>query len=146
MPLTSPSIRLRALLPPQLVIFESGVHDFASPDRRVHRQMLDLCAPPQPPCTDEQLMPILRNQSWRLDLSMSYRKHLEQLMAMWGRCARVRSRVNGRQPFRPIFKLSYVPNSATELRSCNAEWGYNTMGHCAHSRHFEHEPWATHTL
>ena len=117
--------------PAQLVIFESGVHDFASPDRRVHRQMLDLCVPPQPPCTDAQLMPVLKNQSWRLDLSASYRKHLEQLMGMWGRCAKVRSRAHGRPPFRPIFKLNYVPNSRTELGSCSAEWGYNTMGHCA---------------
>ena len=33
------------------------------------------------------------------------------------------------KPFRPIFKLSVCPNPATELRSCNADWGYNSMGH-----------------
>ena len=75
-------------------------------------------------------MPILHNESWRLDLFAAYRAHLEELMGMWKQCAdqRAKQQRTRRLPFRPIFKLSYVPNSATELRSCGAEWGYNTQG------------------
>lgn len=113
--------------------FTAARADLASLDRRVHSRMLDLCAPPKPPCTDETLMPILHNQSWRLDLFAAYRAHLEELMRMWRRCADQRAQTHsakrpGKPPFRPIFKLSYVPNSATELKSCAAEWGYNTQG------------------
>ena len=114
-----------------LVIFESGVHDMASPDRRVHAKMHGICAEPRPPCTDEQLMPVVKNQSWRLDLLGSYRRHLEELMGVWTKCKAERAR---RQPpptlpWRAIFKLSYVPNANAERASCTAEWGYNTMGH-----------------
>ena len=48
---------------------------------------------------------------------------------MWRRCTQARSRQLSKPPFRPIFKLSYVPNAASELKSCTAEWGYNTQGH-----------------
>ena len=66
--------------------------DLASLDRRVHRKMLELCAPPRPPCTDGDLMSLLHNESWRLDLFAAYRAHLEELMLMWRRCSDQRRR------------------------------------------------------
>ena len=116
-----------------VVVFESGVHDLASPDRRVHREMLKACTRPEAGCTDEELMPILHNESWRLDLLGSYRLHVEELMDMWDRCRDRRRQDSTHKsrkahPFRPIFKLSTAPNPATEMKSCTAEWGYNTEG------------------
>lgn len=116
-----------------VVVFESGVHDLASPDRHVHRSMLAACAGARGPCTDAQLLPLLHNESWRLDLLGSYRAHLEELMQMWDRCREQRRRAAGSarkpaRPFRPVFKLSTAPNPGTEMSSCTAEWGYNTEG------------------
>ena len=116
-----------------MVVFESGVHDLASPDRRAHREMIALCSRPGHPCTDAELLPTLNNETWRLDLLASYRTHLTQLMGMWSRCNQTRSkRAGGRahspRAFRPIFKLSTAPNPATEMNACAAEWGYNNIG------------------
>ena len=72
-------------------------------------------------------MKYVNNESWRLDQMASYRSHLEKLMAMWRRCVEWRAKYK-RPTFRPIFKLSVCPNDNTELESCNADWGYNTMG------------------
>ena len=95
--------------------------------------MLVACSKRGAPCTDAELLPYLHNETWRLDLLGSYRTHIEQLMRMWSRCREQRKRLGHRaKPFRPIFKLSYCPNSATEMRSCTAEWGYNTQGYYLH--------------
>ena len=79
----------------------------------------------------------------------SYRRHLLELMGMWTRCRRKREaqleaqrkdtgaggkrgigRVSSRvHPFRAIFKLSTAPNPSTEMKSCVADWGYNTVGY-----------------
>ena len=107
-----------------IVIFESGVHDMALPDRRAHRALLNLCHG-SVPCTDAELLPILMNQSWRLDQLASYRTHLAELMGKWRRCADQRAQ-NGATPFRPIFKLVAAPNS---ISSCSSEWGYNVEAH-----------------
>ena len=121
-----------------IVVFESAVHDLASPDRRAHRLMQAACSKPDAPCTDADLMPALHNESWRLDLMASYRKHLTELMGMWTRCRDARQtgaegsgkrHVVSRAPFRPIFKLSTAPNPATEMKACGAEWGYNNIGY-----------------
>jgi len=107
-----------------IVIFESGVHDMALPDRRAHRALLNRCHGPVP-CTDAELLPILMNQSWRLDQLASYRTHLAELMGKWRRCADKRAQ-SGATPFRPIFKLVAAPNS---ISSCSSEWGYNVEAH-----------------
>ena len=116
-----------------IVIFESGLHDFSTPDKRAHEQLLAACGQSQP-CTDNDLMRLIRNESWRLDPIASYQAHLTKLMGMWQRCNESRfvqsyQRKRPLKPFRPIFKLAVCPNPATELRSCNADWGYNSMGH-----------------
>jgi hypothetical protein len=116
-----------------VVIFESGIHDFNMPMHVNHHQLLAACGQPQP-CTDNDLMRLMRNESWRLDPIASYQAHLTKLMGMWQRCNESRfvqssQRKRPLKPFRPIFKLSVCPNAATELRSCNAGWGYNSMGH-----------------
>lgn len=110
----------------ELVVFESGVHDFALPDRRVYRALISQCARSKP-CTDEQLLPLLLNQSWRLDPLASYRTHLTELTAMWRRCSDRRAQA-GLEKFRPIFKLVFAPNPEM-ASSCSTEWGYNTEAH-----------------
>ena len=110
-----------------IVVFESGVHDLASPDRSAHRAMLQKCSLEQP-CTDADLLPNLHNESWRLRLLDSYRTHLHQLVGMWQRCRDKRLKQGHPRPFRPIFKLSTAPNPGMEMKSCTAEWGYNTVG------------------
>ena len=110
----------------ELVFFESGVHDLASPDRRAHTSMIEKCSHALP-CTDEDLMPNLQNLTWRLDQLPSYRRHLHRLMDMWDKCKAYR-KSRGKPSFRPIFKLSYCPNAWSEL-DCNRAWGYNTQGH-----------------
>ena len=110
-----------------IVILESGVHDLASPDRRAHQQMRNTCGGATP-CTDAMLMPSVHNETWRLDLLASYKTHLEQLMGMWKRCKAERLSRKKPVPFRPIFKLATAPNPITEMRSCTADWGYNTQG------------------
>ena len=75
-----------------IVVFESAVHDLASPDRRAHRLMQAACSKPDAPCTDADLMPALHNESWRLDLFAAYRAHLEELMGMWKQCAEQRAK------------------------------------------------------
>ena len=107
-----------------IVIFESGVHDMALPDRRAHRALQQLCHQPAP-CTDAELLPKLMNESWRLDQLSSYRTHLAELMGTWRRCAAKRTQ-SGLTPFRPIFKLVAAPNSVS---SCESEWGYNVEAH-----------------
>tara|TARA_B110001452_G_scaffold90019_1_gene73926 strand:+ start:236 stop:2053 length:1818 start_codon:yes stop_codon:yes gene_type:complete len=113
----------------ELVVFESGVHDFALPDRRAYRTLIGQCNQAKP-CTDEELLPLMLNQSWRLDPLASYRTHLTELTAMWRRCADRRSE-SGLARFRPIFKLVFAPNPGIEMvSSCSAaEWGYNTEAH-----------------
>ena len=86
-----------------IVLFESGVHDLASPDRHVHRAMQAACTKPIP-CTDDDLRPLLHNESWRLDMLTSYRRHLEELMGMWDRCKA--SRTARKLSCRAIFKLA----------------------------------------
>ena len=107
-----------------IVIFESGVHDMALPDRRAHRALQKLCHEPVP-CTDAELLPKLMNESWRLDQLASYRTHLAELMGTWRRCADKRAQ-SAQSPFRPIFKLVAAPNS---ISSCSSEWGYNVEAH-----------------
>ena len=124
----------KAMCSYDLVIFESGVHDLASPDRHVHRSMLAACTKPDAPCTDAELLPLLHNESWRLEMLGSYKRHLEGLMQMWDRCKAQRALKatasrKPLRPFQPIFKLSTAPNPAAEMKSCTAEWGYNTEGY-----------------
>ena len=107
-----------------IVIFESGVHDMALPDRRAHRALQKLCHE-SVPCTDAELLPKLMNESWRLNQLSSYRTHLAELMGTWRRCAETRAH-SGLTPFRPIFKLVTAPNS---ISSCESEWGYNVEAH-----------------
>lgn len=107
-----------------IVIFESGVHDMALPDRRAHRLLHKMCSQ-RSPCTAADLLPVLQNESWRVDQLASYRAHLKELMQMWTRCATTRTE-SGFAPFRPIFKLASAPNSEV---SCESEWGYNVEAH-----------------
>ena len=99
-----------------LVIFESGVHDFAMPYKGAFGKVMRACQGPAP-CSAEQILPSLLNQSWRLFALDSYRAHLRELMEGWARCRK-------RNPaFRPIFKLVFAPNQPA---TCLSEWGYNT--------------------
>lgn len=111
-----------------IVVFESGVHDISFPDSKggLVWALSKQCAGPTP-CSDTDILPLLANQSFRLDLLGSYRAHLQKLVAMWTHCREARQRK--KRTFRPIFKLAYAPAHSPRVsdRVCASPWGHNVF-------------------
>ena len=101
----------------ELLVFESGAHDFGFTDRHADATLRRVCSG-KTPCCEADVLPVLLNQTWRLQPLVAYRARLLELMAMWRRCQAKAPR------FRPIFKLSFAP--VLSLR-CDQTWGYNTQ-------------------
>ena len=110
-----------------IVILESGVHDFSVPDRHAATRLAGLCGGKRA-CTDAEILPVLLNQTWRLNPLESYRKHLTIVMERWALCKKIK------KSFRPIFKLAFAPSP----QKCQTDWGYNTdafhVPSCAQNR------------
>ena len=98
-----------------IVLLESGVHDFAVPDRYAAGRLTKLCRREQP-CTDADILPVLGNATWRLRPLESYRQHLIAVMQSWAHCKKTKPHWRG------IFKTIFSPNP----QKCQTDWGYNT--------------------
>ena len=108
-----------------LVVFESGVHDIAFPDAKAGtRPLVEACSGPAP-CTDADILPLLHNETHRLDLMAAYRLHVRQLAGLWSRCRDARAQ--RKRPFRAIFKLAYAPAHSATASNCGAAFGYNVF-------------------
>eukprot|EP00966_Prymnesium_polylepis_P263041 6075540-Prymnesium_polylepis.1 len=77
-----------------IVLLESGVHDFAVPDRRAAGRLTKLCRR-EKPCTDADILPILGNATWRLQPLESYRQHLAAVMQSWAQCKKAKPHWRG---------------------------------------------------
>ena len=100
--LRSTKLNAEAMCSADLLVFESGAHDFGLPDRRSFAALRARCTGAAP-CAGEQILPLLRNQTWRLRPLESYAEHLETLMGIWRECSR-------RKPsWRTIFKTAFAP-------------------------------------
>jgi hypothetical protein len=105
-----------------IVVLESGLHDFAipsAPNRSaallLSQRLAEVCSRTKP-CTDDDLLPLLNFERWRLEPLQSYRLHLRVVVDSWARC---RAKKPG---FRPIFKLALAPNPT----KCTRDWAYNS--------------------
>lgn len=102
-----------------IVLFESGVHDFGLPFRGVFKGYLanDLCASSSDAECRTVLAPEIQNETWRLSPFASYQARLQVLMASWRRCRATKPH------FRPFFKLAPAPRSRL---SCdrNSQWSF----------------------
>lgn len=112
-----------------VLIFESGVHDFGLPFGPLvaygKSALRPACASASTPdaCV-AALTPALRNETWRLRPLEAYAKRLRTVLAMWGRCREANPR------FRPIFKLAPAARSRRRPAECSvAQWGFNSEAH-----------------